>query len=126
MSSNVTTLTASTATTEVNSACVPTINTFPTAEIIDVLLEEFVAAVMAEMEFLEVHLPEDPNDIARMAFDIDSLLAIEILLAVDDVIGVELPSSVVNAGGYESVDNAIATLLPKIEKQWNKHNGVTP
>lgn len=97
---------------------------FPATRVAAVLHEEFVSAVAVEAELLEVLLPEESNDIAQMPFDIDSLLAIEILLAVEDLVGIELPSSVVKAGGYGSVDNAIETLLPKIEKHWKKHNGV--
>lgn len=125
MSRNDTTIAVPPAATALKVGYVPT-TTFSAAEIAAVLQEEFVSAVTAEAELIEVDLPDTPIDIAQMPFEIDSLLAIEILLVVEDVVGFELPSSVVKAGGYESVDNAIELLLPKIEKQWKKHNGEVP
>lgn len=120
MSYNETAITRSPALTP-ESEPLPT--TFPAAKIAAVLYDELVSAVTAEAELLEVLLPEESGDIAKMSFDVDSLLAIEILLAVEEIVGIELPSSVVKAGGYGSVDSAIKTLLPNIEKQWQKHNG---
>lgn len=96
---------------------------FPASEIVAVLHEEFVSVVAAEAELLEIQLPDEFHDVSQMAFDIDSLAAIEILTAVEIIVGIDLPSSVVKAGGYESINDAVETLLPNIEEQWNKHNG---
>jgi len=68
-------------------------------------------------------LPDDPALTLTALIDIDSLVVVEILCAVEPIVGFPLPECVVRAGGYRSVENAITHLLPGIEAQWKKRNG---
>ncbi|MDE2238803.1 MAG: hypothetical protein KGJ73_02595, partial [Rhodospirillales bacterium] len=60
----------------------------------------------------------------KAAIHVDSLVAVAILCTVEPIIGFELPESVVQTGGYTSVESALAHLLPRLEKEWMKKKGV--
>ena len=47
-------------------------------------------------------------------------MVVAILCAVEPIVGFELSESVVRAGGYTSIDNALGQLLPRLEKEWTK------
>jgi hypothetical protein len=57
---------------------------------------------------------------------VDSLVVVSILCMVEPIVGFELPDGVVRAGGYSSVESALAHLLPRIEAQWIKKKGGKP
>jgi Uri superfamily endonuclease len=65
-------------------------------------------------------LPASPVQIASAAVQIDSLVVVSILCAVEPILGFELSETMVRAGGYVSVDSALSHLLPRIEKHWIK------
>ncbi len=56
----------------------------------------------------------------------DSLLTVDIVCSVEPIIGMKLPQHVVKTGGYGSIEAAVAHVLPRIERQWNKKHGVKP
>lgn len=99
---------------------------FPRAEIEACLRTELIDTIKAEASIKGVSLPESPAQIAKTAFEIDSLVVVSILCAVESIVGFELPDAVVRAGGYASVESALKYLLPRIEQQWLKRKGVKP
>lgn len=52
---------------------------------------------------------------------IDSLVVVEVLLELETQVPFELPESLVRAGGYDSVDEVVQHLLPKIQQRWNQY-----
>jgi hypothetical protein len=58
---------------------------------------------------------------SSMSIHLDSLAVVDLLCGVEPVIGFEVKDHVVKAGGYGSVDEAAADLIPKLEKEWTKH-----
>lgn len=52
------------------------------------------------------------------------LVVVSLLTAVESVVGCNLPDTVVRAGGFTSVEQALEQLVPRIEKHWAKINGV--
>lgn len=93
---------------------------FPLVAVEACLRAELIEAIKAEASIKGVALPAAPADIAKAAVSIDSLVVVSILCAVEPIIGVELPESVVRAGGYVSVESALEHLLLRIEKEWIK------
>jgi hypothetical protein len=87
------------------------------------LRDELIETVKAEAAVKGASLPSAPADIAKTSFQVDSLVVVSILCTVEPIVGFELPDSVVRAGGYSSVDSALADLLPRIESQWSKKGG---
>lgn len=98
----------------------PTITAFPTAQVEACLHAELVQAITAMAKIKGTPLPSTPSQVRVMPVQIDSLVCVDILCAVEPIIGIELPESVVKAGGYGSIDNAIKNLIPRIEKEWIK------
>ena len=53
---------------------------------------------------------------------IDSLVVVEVLLEVEPKVPFALPENLVQAGGYDSVDQVVQHLMPQLQKQWRKHH----
>lgn len=53
---------------------------------------------------------------------IDSLVVVEVLLELETQVPFELPDSLVRAGGYDSVDEVVQHLMPKLQKRWSEHH----
>lgn len=87
------------------------------------LRDELIEAVKVEASIRGIALPADPAQIAKAAVQVDSLVVVAILCAVEPIIGFELSEDVVRAGGYTSVDGALGHLLPRLEKEWTKKKG---
>ncbi len=65
----------------------------------------------------------DPSSGSGLMPVIDSLIVVELLVVLEDVVSLELPENLIKRGGYESIDEAVADLLPKIERCWLQHYG---
>ena len=104
----------------------PAIATFPVAAVEACLRGELIEAIKAEASIRGISLPTSPAETAKTAFQVDSLVVVSILCAVEPVVGFELPESVVRAVGYASVESALGHLLPRIEAQWTKRKGAKP
>ncbi|HTV26259.1 MAG TPA: hypothetical protein VMF32_00580 [Xanthobacteraceae bacterium] len=96
---------------------------FPKAAIEACLRVELIEAVKAEAGVKGITLPGALADIIKTPFQVDSLVVVSILCAVEPIIGFELPDSVVRTGGYASIEIALAHLLPRIESLWIKKKG---
>ena len=53
---------------------------------------------------------------------IDSLVVVEVLLELETQVPFELPESLVQAGGYDSVDEVVQHLMPKLRKRSSEHH----
>ena len=54
---------------------------------------------------------------------IDSLVVVELLVVIEPKVPFDLPDSLVQAGGYEGVDEVVQDLIPRIQGRWRKHYG---
>lgn len=95
--------------------------TFPKAEVEAKLRELLLEAVTSDAELKGIPLPPDPQGKSVAAVHIDSLGVVDLLCSVEKVAGVLLKESLVKAGGYMSVNEAIGHLMPRIEKTWIKN-----
>ena len=98
----------------------PATKLFPTAAVETCLHDELVEAIKAMAKIKGTPLPTAPAQVRVMPVQVDSLVCVDILCAVEPIIGIELPESVVKAGGYGSIDSAIKNLIPRIEAEWKK------
>jgi acyl carrier protein len=62
-----------------------------------------------------------PPPLARPAWEpeIDSLVVVELICAVEEQLGLKLPISFAPRGGYNSADDCVRDLLAKTEAVWN-------
>jgi len=54
---------------------------------------------------------------------IDSLTIVGMLVELEEKVGFELFEDVVKPGGYDSVDDVVKNLMPKLKRRWEKHRG---
>lgn len=104
----------------------PSTTVFPGAAVEACLRDELVETIKSLAKIKGIALPATPSQIANSSVHIDSLVCVEILCAVEPIVQMELPEKVVRAGGYGSIDAAIKNLVPRIEMEWKKKNGVKP
>lgn len=99
---------------------------FPLSAVESKLRDELLEAIKIEASIKGITLPSDPSQMAKAAVQVDSLVVVAILCAVEPIIGFELSEDVVRAGGYKSVEGALGHLLPRLEKEWTKKKGAKP
>jgi hypothetical protein len=97
---------------------------FQAAAIEAVLRDALIANVHDQAELYGVKMSSSLSDLSKQSTSIDSLIVVEILCAVEPFIGGELPQKIVREGGYGSVDEAVSSLMPKIQKIWEKNQKV--
>ena len=96
---------------------------FPAAEVEARLRDELIAAAKVEADLHGTPWPREAAAQRAVSIRVDSLVVVGILCAVEPTLEFELPESVVHAGGYRSVDQAIGHLMPRIEQEWRKRKG---
>lgn len=97
---------------------------FPAGEVEAELRKELLLVAETEAPVQGIALPGSPALVMKTTIRLDSLTVVDVLCAVEPILGHKLRESVVQTGGYTSIDAAIEHLLPRIEKAWNKANGV--
>jgi acyl carrier protein len=96
---------------------------FPAAAIQARLQEELIEVVKIQAGLENRTLPDNSAAILTGPSTLDSLVVVEVLCVLDELLGFELSEDVVRAGGYETIADAIGHLMPRIEKKWRKRNG---
>jgi len=100
------------------------IKVFPLAAVQSCLLAELTLLAEAEARVRGLEPPKAPPALLKMAIPLDSLSVVDVLCAVEPVIGFELRESLVRTGGYGSIEAAMDHLLPRLEATWTKKHGV--
>lgn len=108
----------------VTTAPAPAITVFPKAAVEKALIDGLADAIASEAAIRGYLVPPARADLVKAAVQIDSLLTVDIVCSVEPLIGMKLPQHVVKTGGYTSIEAAVAHVVPRIEKQWNKKYGV--
>ena len=94
---------------------------FPKVAVESRLRKDLTDYVVAMATMKSIPLPVGPAAQAKVTIQIDSLEVVNLLCNVEPLLGFELKDSTVKTGGYTSVNEAIAHLMPRIEKAWQKH-----
>lgn len=99
------------------------IKVFPVTAVRSCLLAELTLLAQAEAQVRGLEPPKAPPALLKMAIPLDSLSVVDVLCAVEPVIGFELKDSLVRTGGYGSIEAAMDHLLPRLEAVWTKKHG---
>lgn len=59
-----------------------------------------------------------PRQVSACEPEIDSLVVIEIICAIEEALGVSLPDSFVPRGGYDETEVCVADLMAKTQAVW--------
>jgi hypothetical protein len=94
---------------------------FPSAAVEAKLRDELLHAVESIASMHGVAMPAGSAAQSTLSVEIDSLVVVDLLCAVEPVLGMELKDHVVKAGGYSSINEAVDHLMPRIEKEWAKY-----
>ncbi len=99
---------------------------FPKAAVVKALVDELIQAAQAEAQIRGIALPPENPKIIQAPVPLDSLSVVDTLCAVEQVLNIELRESIVRTGGYNSIEDAIENLIPKIERVWIRKKGSKP
>ena len=94
---------------------------FPTAEVSDALRNELLGSVRSIADTRGISVPANDGALFSHPFDLDSLVGVEALCALDSILSFPVTEEVVRAGGYSSVEEAVTHIVPRVERQWQKH-----
>src|SRR5262245_28488309 len=97
------------------------VTAFPKAGVEAKLKQVLLGAAKSDATLRGIPLPSDLVGQASASIRLDSLNVVALLCDVEPIIGFELKDSLVRAGGYSSVDQAMDHLMPRIEKAWEKN-----
>jgi hypothetical protein len=95
-----------------------TITGFPSLAVAKALADELIDIARNEAQLGGIKLPADPKQLVKMPVPMDSLTIVDAILVVEPIIGFPLHDSVVRTGGYNSVEEALGHLIPRIERAW--------
>ena len=99
---------------------IPKTKVFPKADILKVLMAELTDVAENEAGLHGIKLPTDPAGIAKAPVPLDSLTVVDTLCSIEPVLGFPPRESIVRTGGYDSIEEALDHMLPRIERVWNK------
>jgi len=102
------------------AATLSTTTKFPKIAVEQALKNELCGEARRVLKNQGKAAPASDNVLAAQSVGLDSLSVVELLMAIEPVVGCELPERVVRAGGYQSVQGALDHLMPGIEKVWSK------
>lgn len=94
---------------------------FPRADV-EARLRAALATQAADQAVLRDQTP--PTAVTRSAWEpeIDSLVVVDLICAVEEQLGLKLPTSFAPRGGYNNQEDCVGDLLAKSEAVWNRQN----
>lgn len=93
---------------------------FPKAAVVAALEAALLSEARRKLRHDGKPVPKSDAVLRTKSIVLDSLGVVEILMIVEPITKCELPETIVRAGGYDSVDDAVKHLIPRIEKVWEK------
>nr|WP_314432330.1 hypothetical protein [uncultured Brevundimonas sp.] len=92
---------------------------FPLQAVTACLLAELTLLAEAEARMQGLVPPQSTAALRTMKIRLDSLTVVDITCELEPVIGFE-PRNIVRTGGYDSIDSALAHMVPRVEAAWRR------
>lgn len=92
---------------------------FPAAKVEACLRAELEQLARGEAAARGIALPAGAAT-GSASIALDSLGVVDTLCAIEPAVGFELKESIVRSGGYDSIDEAVADLMPRISRAWDR------
>ncbi len=100
------------------------IQIYPAIHVASALKRELIDSIRAIARRKGMVVPKNDGSLVAANVEIDSLSVIEILCVLDEILPFEVGESVVRAGGYGSIQEAVDDVTASVEKEWiNHHHG---
>jgi acyl carrier protein len=99
----------------------PKVAVFPSAEV-ETCIRDALAQQAADQAMLRQRLPKTPRITASPSWEpeVDSLVAVEVICAIEELLGVKLPATFSPKGGYETVEACVNDLMSEAKVAWNE------
>ena len=94
---------------------------FPSVAVEAALRSALLESAKSTAALHGIALPATTTGQCAASVHLDSLGVVALLCEVEPIVGFELKDSIVKSGGYNSIDEAINHVLPRIEIAWQKH-----
>ena len=98
------------------------IQVYPATHVASALRRELIDSIRAIARRKGAVIPKDDGSLVAADVEIDSLSVIEVLCVLDEILLFEVGDSVVRAGGYASIQEAVDDVTAGVEKEWIKHH----
>lgn len=100
---------------------IPQITSFPAAQV-DACIRDALAHQAADQAILRPHLPSTPGIVPGPSWEpeVDSLVAVEIVCAIEEMLGVKLPATFSPRGGYDSAEACVNDLMSQAQVVWEQ------
>ncbi|WP_296739080.1 hypothetical protein [Mesorhizobium sp.] len=95
---------------------------YPAAGVSSLMRDELLNAIRSTYRRKGLPLPPDDASVVAKPIEIDSQLVVETLQVLDDILPFKVTESVVKAGGYGSIEAAVAHVTGRVEKKWSEHH----
>lgn len=95
--------------------------TFPVAAVEAKLRGTLMDSMKSTAALHGIALPTTTAGQYAASVHLDSLGVVDLLCDVEPIVGFELKESIVKSGGYNSINEAISHVMPRIEAAWQKH-----
>lgn len=92
---------------------------FPMGQVRAALEAELIDVARNEAMIRGIKLPSDLPSVRAAAVPMDSLTVVDSLCVLDQIVGFKLKENLVQTGGYDSVDEAVEHLIPRIQRAWD-------
>jgi acyl carrier protein len=90
----------------------PQVAAFPAAQV-EACIRDALSHQAADQAILRPHLPSwEP--------EVDSLVAVEIICAVEEMLGLKLPATFSPRGGYDSAEACVNDLMSQAQMVWEQ------
>jgi len=93
------------------------IQVYPAIHVASALKRELIDSIRAIARRNGMVVPKNDGSLVAANVEIDSLSVIEILCVLDEILPFEVGESVVRAGGYGSIQEAVDDVTASVEKE---------
>jgi acyl carrier protein len=94
---------------------------FPAAEV-EACIRDALADQAADQAVLRPGRATTPTPVAPRSWEpeIDSLVVVEVICAVEELLGIEIPATFSSKGGYDSAEACINDLMSEARAAWTE------
>lgn len=94
---------------------------FPAAQV-EACIRDALSLQAADQAILRPQVPSTPGIVPGPAWEpeVDSLVAVEIICAVEDMLGLKLPATFSPRGGYDSAEACVNDLMSQAQVVWEQ------
>jgi acyl carrier protein len=92
---------------------------FPAKEI-EACIREALSAQAADQALLRPHAKAAATATGSWEPEIDSLVVVEVICSIEELLGIKLPASFAPRGGYQGIDECVANLTAETHSVWVK------